>query len=235
LLFEGAQGIHLDIDYGTYPYVTSSGVGPAAIPQSCALPNLHLDKIVMVVKCYTTRVGEGPFLSEIPQFPDGTMCTSQKTQEYHDSICGEGYYERSCDPEAPRIELKSRDGKIYYEDCKCQWCTSHQIREKGGEYGTTTGRPRRIGWFDLQLIKRSVELTGATEIALMHTDTLAGMLELKCVNLDGNLETHEGWEETTLDDKNLCSFIERIQCDLGITVTMVSYGPNREQIHIRNP
>ncbi len=65
ILFEGAQGIHLDVDFGDYPYVTSTGVGPSAIPQACALPNLHLDRIVGVIKTYATRVGEGNLKTEL--------------------------------------------------------------------------------------------------------------------------------------------------------------------------
>jgi len=175
LLFEGAQGIHLDIDHGTFPYVTSSGVGPAAIPQACGLPNLHLDRIVGVIKCYTTRVGKGPFPSEIT-----------------DDI-------------------------------------GNDIRKKGNEFGTTTGRPRRIGWLDESMTKLSIELTGATEIALTHADTMSNFDPVRVFR--GSLTTFDdypGW--TGIDDKNFINFRNMLSEHLGVPITMVSYGPNRHNI-----
>jgi len=169
VLFESANGIHLDIDHGTYPYVTSSAVGPAGIPQSCELPNFKLDEIVGVMKCYTTRVGEGPFPSEI------------------------------------------EDEKL-----------AHEIREAGQEYGTTTGRPRRIGWLDLDLTARAVELTGATSIALMHIDT---MLKIGVAN---------AWSRGRVDTfpfknaKDISRFMRHIEDAVGIPIKYSSNGPGRE-------
>lgn len=119
ILFESANGIHLDVDHGTYPYVTSSGCGPAYIPQSCGLPNFTLNRIIGITKAYTTRVGKGDLLTE--------------------------------------IDMPVADS----------------IRRIGNEYGTTTGRPRRIGWLDLDAVYQGVGHTGATEIAITHMDTLA--------------------------------------------------------------
>jgi len=170
ILFESANGIQLDIDHGTYPYVTSSAVGPAAIPQSCALPNLRLDRIVGVTKCYMTRVGNGPFPTEIGDT----------------NVAG-------------------------------------RIRELGNEYGTTTGRPRRIGWLDLRVLQESIVLTGATEIALMHADTAQEIIRdtgLKYVSLDGEEREANYAEE-------IAEVIER---DLGTPVTMISTGPETSQI-----
>lgn len=128
VLFEGAQGTLLDIDFGTYPYVTAShpiaggacvgaGVGPTAI-----------DRVIGVVKAYTSRVGEGPFPTEL-------------------------------------------------QDETGQW-----IRDKGQEYGTVTGRPRRIGWLDLVMVRYARRLSGLTDIAMTRLDTLAGLEKLKvCV------------------------------------------------------
>ena len=191
ILFESANGIHLDVDHGTYPFVTSSGVGPAAIPQACGLPNLHLDRIVGVIKCHSTRVGEGPFPSEV------------------------------VDPVA------------------------HQIREKGKEYGTTTGRPRRIGWFDVEKTIEAVNLTGAMEVALMHADTLADMHKVGYCYGGGDMEILDGWSDeevytlknisgAPLQGTKLLSFVTKIEKDLGIPITMISYGPDRSEMIYRD-
>jgi len=173
ILFEGANGILLDIDFGTFPYCTSSGVGPAAIPQSCGLPNLHLDRIIGVIKCYATRVGEGPFPSEIT----GAM--------------------------------------------------AHIIREKGHEYGTTTGRPRRIGWLDLGLTRQSVQLTGATEIALMHADTLADLDGVKMYNKGELVDIPQYNLEDDIQFRN--DFVGKIIDNCG-PVSIYSYGPDASKI-----
>lgn len=171
ILFESANGIQLDIDHGTFPYVTSSCVGPAAIPQSCGLPNLHLDRIVGVTKCYTTRVGEGPFPSEI-KFEGLTKL----------------------------------------------------IRNKGNEFGTTTGRPRRIGWLDLGILKDSIDLTGATELALMHIDTLADIKPVVLYN-NGKFLEQKSWNGL---DENFTDFCNTLQEELGIPVKIISFGPGRK-------
>lgn len=177
ILFESANGIHLDIDHGTFPFVTSSAVGPAAIPQSCGLPNVHLDRIIGVIKCYATRVGEGPFPSEI-------------------------------------------SGKL-----------ADRIREAGNEFGTTTGRPRRIGWFDIDKTKEAVELTGATEIAIMHFDTLEGMDHIRMM-IGGELIYLKGW--TSLLGRGFYEFVKTIEQEVGVPVSMAGYGPERDQIEMRS-
>lgn len=119
IVFAGANGIMLDVDYGTYPFVTSSQVGPAAIPQSCGWPNLYLDRIIGVIKPYATRVGSGPL----------------------------------------SYEIKNED-------------EAKKIRDLAGEYGATTGRPRRIGYLDLDEIAQGIFMTGCTELAINHVDTM---------------------------------------------------------------
>ncbi len=190
ILFESANGIHLDIDHGTFPYVTSSGVGPAAIPQACGLPNLHLDRIIGVIKCYATRVGAGPFPSEL-------------TGDETDDLLSSGLWQPLTNNQI-----------------------AHKIREKGQEFGTTTGRPRRIGWFDLDLTKRAVELTGATEVALMHADTLAGMGSIG-VWENGENSAMDGWQKK-LEEQPFHDFVSMIEQSLEIPVTFISYGPDKE-------
>jgi adenylosuccinate synthase len=121
LLFEGAQGSMLDLDHGTFPYVTSSNSSALGVSTGCGVPGKMLGRFIGVVKAYTTRVGEGPFPTEL----------DNETGQY--------------------------------------------IRERGHEYGTTTGRPRRCGWFDSMVVKYSGTLGGVDEVAMMHLDTLSGL------------------------------------------------------------
>ena len=182
ILFEGAQGVQLDIDHGGFPFCTSSGVGPAAIPQACGLPNIHLDRIIGVTKCYCTRVGNGPFRGELDQ------------NDY-----------------APMMSKTLGD----------------EIRTLGNEFGTTTGRPRRIGWLDLEMLKESVELTGATELALMHCDTIAKLSRDEIGYFDdGGLKFHPTWR--SIDDENFLSFCAMIEDFIGLPITIISYGPDRK-------
>ncbi|MGD0336633.1 MAG: adenylosuccinate synthase [Candidatus Omnitrophota bacterium] len=126
ILFEGAQGTFLDIDFGTYPFVTSSSTTSGGACTGTGVSVAAIDKVVGVAKAYTTRVGEGPFPTE----------------------------------------FGSAFGKL--------------IREKGCEYGATTGRPRRCGWFDAVMVKESILLNGITELAIMKMDVLDG---LKTINV----------------------------------------------------
>lgn len=128
VLFEGAQGTFLDIDFGTYPFVTSSSATAGGASTGTGVPPTKLHQVVGVAKAYTTRVGEGPFPTEFePNF-----------------------------------------GKF--------------IREKGHEFGATTGRPRRCGWFDSILVKEAVMLNGVTKLAIMKLDVLDGLSSIKvCV------------------------------------------------------
>ena len=125
LLFEGAQGTFLDIDFGTYPFVTSSSATSGGSCIGSGVAPTNIDKVIGVVKAYTTRVGEGPFPTEFsPEFSDF-------------------------------------------------------IRNKGREFGATTGRPRRCGWFDAVLARRAVLLNGITELALTKMDILDGLKSLQ--------------------------------------------------------
>jgi len=128
ILFEGAQGTFLDIDFGTYPFVTSSSATAGGASTGTGVPPTKLHRVVGVSKAYTTRVGEGPFPTEFePNF-----------------------------------------GQF--------------IREKGHEFGATTGRPRRCGWFDSVLVREAIMLNGVTELALMKLDVLDGLSKIKvCV------------------------------------------------------
>lgn len=210
MLFEGAQGALLDVQFGTYPFVTSSQPSSIGVPSGTGLPPKAVHGVLGVVKAYTSRVGAGPFVTEL------------------------------------------------FDD------VGNFIREKGGEYGTVTGRPRRIGWLDLVIVKHSAMLSGMDQIALTRMDTIAGVKKLKiCVayELDGKRIDHypadltvlekckpvyeefDGWGEEiskarTFDElpdaaKKYVRAIERVT---GAKVSMIGVGPNREEaVLVTNP
>jgi adenylosuccinate synthase len=206
IIFEAAQGSLLDVDHGTYPYVTSSNSLPGGIWNGSGVPARHLTKIIGVVKAYTTRVGKGPFPTELDDGPAGV---------------------------------------------------GERIRKIGREYGTVTGRPRRVGWFDAVAVRYTAALAGADEIAVMLLDVLSGLKELAiCTGyeLDGKrlerfpsdsfllerckpvYETHPGWDADLTKarkksdlPKQALRYIERISELLGLRVALASVGPDREQ------
>jgi adenylosuccinate synthase len=212
LLFEGAQGSLLDVDHGTYPFVTSSYcVAGNADAGSGVGPNM-LHYILGITKAYTTRVGSGPFPSELP--------TDQGVGKHLSSV--------------------------------------------GHEFGTVTGRPRRCGWFDAALLRRSVQINGVSGMCLTKLDVLDGLESLKlCTGykLDGKAidifpvgaedagrcepvyEEMPGWKDSTVGAKSLASlpanaraYIKRIEELVGVPVDMVSTGPDREEtIVLRHP
>ncbi len=203
ILFEGAQGTHLDMDHGTYPYVTSSNTVASSICAGAGFPINAIDTIIGVCKAYTTRVGGGPFPTELTDFP--------------------GEY----------------------------------LREKGKEFGATTGRPRRCGWLDLVVVKQAVRLNGVQKLALTKLDVLTGLDEIKvCIgyNYQGKTidyvptsfsaiaecrpvyNSFSGWKET-LKGKSWEGlphtakvYLEFISDFLGIPISIVSIGSGREEV-----
>jgi adenylosuccinate synthase len=208
ILFEAAQGSLLDVDHGTYPYVTSSSSLPSGIWTGSGVPARNLTRIIGVVKAYTTRVGRGPFPTELTD------------------------------------------------------ATGERIRKIGREYGTVTGRPRRVGWFDAMAVRYTAALAGADEITVMLLDVLSGLPELQlCTAYRRNgetlnyfpsdsfeleqcepvYETLPGWSEDvskcrTLADLPVAArrYVDRIGELAGLPVSVVSVGPDREQtIHLK--
>ena len=201
VLFEGAQGMLLDIDHGTYPFVTSSNSSPGGICCGLGVSPRRIDRIIGAAKAYTTRVGEGPLPTEFDK-------------EFGD-----------------------------------------QVRRNGDEYGATTGRPRRCGWFDAVAVRRSILVGGIDEIMLAKIDVLDPVETLKIAThyrIDGrevsvfpaNLdpaapmeviyEEGPGWKCSlngcrTYDDlpPNARRYIERIEALLGLPITMISVGADR--------
>ncbi|HHI97669.1 MAG TPA: adenylosuccinate synthase [Thermodesulfatator atlanticus] len=210
ILFEGAQGTQLDIDHGTYPFVTSSNTVAGGACHGAGVGPTTIDFVLGICKAYTTRVGGGPFPTEL-----------------FDEI---GQY----------------------------------MREKGGEYGSTTGRPRRCGWLDGVVLKEAVRLNGLSALAITKLDVLTGLDPLKvCVayELDGTrvetipgsiraverlkpiYEELPGWQEdisgvTRFEDlpENCRAYLAYIEKLAGVPVEIVSVGPARHQtIVLKNP
>ncbi len=209
VLFEGAQGVLLDLIHGTYPYVTSSSCLPASASVSCGIGPSLLGPVLGVLKAYVTRVGGGPFPTEL------------------DDPVGE------------------------------------RIRTAGAEFGTTTGRPRRCGWFDAVAARYAVRTAGIDAIALTKLDVLDGFDEIRVATAyrlpDGRLvdrpptdpemldrvepvyESLSGWSEPTagvVDPSGLSvdaeAYLDRLEELVGVPIVLVSTGPCREETMVRN-
>ena len=209
ILFEGAQGISLDVDHGIYPYTTSSNTAAGHISTGTGVSFRDIGRIIGVVKAYLSRVGESPLPSEM-----------------HGN-------------------------------------EAETLREKGGEYGTTTGRPRRVGWLDLVQVRQAVRVNGLTEIALTKLDVLSGFESIKvCVSYDVNgnnilempaslsqyrlakpvYESLSGWGN--LPDKiwekgfdalpeTLKEYIKFVEDQIDCPVKLISVGPQRHETILR--
>jgi len=209
VLFEGAQGVHLDIDHGIYPHNTSSATATGGCCTGAGVPPKRIDKVMGVVKAYTSRVGTGPFPTEL------------------------------------------RDA------------TGEHIAEVGKEFGTTTGRKRRVGWLDLVMLRYSTRLCGLDSVVLTKADVLCGLPEVKvCTHyrLDGRdvqdfpasmaklgrcepvYHALKGWPKLSPAEwreaasggrkalhPNLAAYVTFIEANLGVPVETVSYGPGRDE------
>ena len=207
MLFEGAQGVMLDIDYGTYPFVTSSNTGIGGVITGSGLSHRDVGEVIGIVKAYTTRVGEGPM----------------------------------------PVELTDARGDA--------------LRERGGEFGATTGRPRRCGWLDLVVVGFACRLNGVDSIALTKLDVLTGEPEIPvCVgySLRGEridtvpaqiddyaevepiFETLPGWDEdiSSCDDfdelpANAQAYVKFVEERVGVPVSYIGTGAGREATIVR--
>lgn len=203
VLFEGAQGMLLDIDYGTYPYVTSSNTIAGGVCTGAGIGPAMITSVAGIAKAYTTRVGKGPFPTEL-------------------------------------------------NDEMGEW-----IREKGHEYGVTTGRARRCGWLDLVILKSTARICGLTSFVVTKIDTLAGLDKIKvCVGYkfedkvidyfpasledlakcEPVYEEFNGWDESVGSARsyeelpeNAKKYLKRIEEFTGVKISIVSVGPRRDQ------
>ncbi|KIH69737.1 adenylosuccinate synthase [Salinicoccus roseus] len=206
VLFEGAQGVMLDIDHGTYPFVTSSNPVAGNVTVGCGVGPTSVKSIVGVCKAYTSRVGDGPFPTEL--------------------------FDESGD----------------------------HIREVGREYGTTTGRARRVGWFDSVVVRHSRRVSGITDLSLNSIDVLSGLDTVKictAYEIDGKEITEypatldalerakpifkelPGWKEDITGVKrmedlpdNARNYLEEIERLTGVSVSIFSVGPDRNQTNL---
>ena len=210
VLFEGAQGALLDVDHGTYPYVTSSNTIAGAACVGAGVGPVKIDRVIGVTKAYTTRVGSGPFPTEL-----------------NDEV-------------------------------------GNHLREQGGEYGATTGRPRRCGWFDVVVVRHSVRLGGLTDLAITKLDILKGLKKIKiCTEYkfkgkkiqefpaslliqegcEPVYEEVKGWDEDIsmvkdLNDlpSNAQKYVKLIEQLVGVDACMISLGNERGQtLMLKNP
>jgi adenylosuccinate synthase len=207
VLFEGAQATLLDLDLGTYPYVTSSSACAGGAATGLGVPPTRIDGVLGIAKAYTTRVGSGPLPTEI----GGAL--------------------------------------------------EEEIRQKGREFGTSTGRPRRCGWFDGVVARYSVQVNGFDSIALTKLDVLDELAEIKiCTGyrhgedvleefpsdlstLEGCTpiyETLPGWRRSTVGTRDFGAlpaeaqrYVDRLAELIGAEIGIVSTGPDREDTHIR--
>lgn len=181
-LLEGAQALGLDIDHGTYPYVTSSNAIPATASVGAPFPHSKLGRTFGVFKAYMTRVGAGPFPTE----------------------------------------LNNERGEA--------------IRQRGAEFGATTGRPRRVGWLDLDDLKKHVELGDISDLVITKSDVLAGEKSI-FVKKEGKLVECAGWattEENGKLSKELDSYLTMIEKFVEVPITLVGTGTDRSSLHERN-
>lgn len=202
ILFEGAQGTFLDIDHGTYPFVTSSNTVAGGVCSGSGIGPTKITEVLGITKAYTTRVGSGPFPTEL----------TDETGEF--------------------------------------------IRKEGQEYGATTGRPRRCGWFDAVLVRQAVRLNGVTSIALTKIDVLDKFETIKIATgyKSPNGEIHselpaydfeqltpvyeeiEGWNSSSVGIKDysklpdkLVAYTKKIEELIGAPISIISTGPKREE------
>ncbi len=207
ILFEGAQGTFLDIDFGTYPFVTSSNATTGGVSSGTGVGPNKIDKVIAAVKAYTTRVGEGPFPTEFAKAMDDA------------------------------------------------------IRQKGHEFGATTGRARRCGWFDGVLARYAIAINGVDELAIMKLDVLDDLKEIKIATsykykgkayrdyphdmevLSGAKPVYEsmpGWQANTRNVRSFAKlpvnarrYIERLEQLLKVKIKYISVGSKRDEIIIR--
>ncbi len=203
IIMEGAQAVLLDVDFGAYPYSTASNTISGAVNTGAGIPVKNIGSVIGIVKAYTSRVGSGPFPTEL-----------------HDQI-------------------------------------GDQIRNTGKEIGTTTGRPRRVGWLDLESVKFSCEVSGVTEIGITKIDVLSGLKKIKVglkYKLNGKFIPYStcGYKELEKVDiiykefpgwiediskirkfsslpKNCQLYLKFIEKFLGVKISLVSVGPGREE------
>ncbi len=186
IIFEGANGAELDLDQGTYPFVTSSSTTIGGVFTGTGINHRQLGRVIGVIKAYTSRVGEGPFPTE---------------SEPYESIKKFKKGERTIIDEEEKLVHEGTGWENGYDRVVSRW-----IRESAEEFGATTGRPRRIGWLDLVAVKKAVQLDGCNYYALTRLDNLDGTFRLKVCTAYKHRETGEKTEIFPCDTEELANY-----------------------------
>ena len=243
ILIEGAQGTLLDIDHGTYPYVTSSNSSAGGVCTGLGIGPTRINAVHGIMKAYVTRVGSGPFPTELGT--EGDIKKEEPITKLKKELS-----EEAMDRLKKKSLLKANEGDSYSQ--------GRILRMQGVEYGTTTGRARRCGWFDVVIGRDSAIINGLSSAIITKLDVLAGLKKIKiCVaysyggkkieNFPTDMAVFEkcepcyieveGWNEDInsarkLSDlpKHAKEYIEKIESLLKIPISMISVGPEREQI-----
>eukprot|EP00933_Yihiella_yeosuensis_P003859 TRINITY_DN10729_c0_g1_i1.p1 TRINITY_DN10729_c0_g1~~TRINITY_DN10729_c0_g1_i1.p1 ORF type:complete len:546 (+),score=117.86 TRINITY_DN10729_c0_g1_i1:66-1703(+) len=244
VLVEGANAALLDIDFGTYPFVTSSNTTIGGVCTGLGVPPRVIDNIIGVVKAYTTRVGFGPFPTELQD-------EKQVLPDFEEEYIGSSMNIERKGLEPYKLETGQR--------CK----VGEMLQEVGREYGTTTGRRRRCGWLDVPLVKYSAMVNGFTSISITKLDVLTGLKQIRVAVAYRNVdmtevrlpsgyfpshlddlkkvvceyETLEGWKEDISQCRRFVDlpaaakrYVLRVQELIGVPVSSVGVGPDREDI-----
>ncbi len=228
ILVEGAQGTMLDIDHGTYPFVTSSNPTAGGACTGLGIGPTKINEVIAIVKAYTTRVGRGPFPTEL-----GT--DEQTVNENKDDELSEDDIK------------KANQGEEYY--------LGKVLRKRGAEYGTTTGRARRTGWFDSVITRYAAKINGLTSIAVTKLDCFSDFKKIRyCTGyrIGGRTvkdyptadiekaepvyEETEGWNSDISDIRSLDGlpeaafrYVKKIEELTGVPISILSVGPKRSQ------
>jgi adenylosuccinate synthase len=209
VLLEGGQATMLDVDHGTYPFVTSSNPTAGGACTGSGIPPTRIDRVVAVVKAYTTRVGEGPFPTELTD------------------------------------------------------AVGQQLRDLGGEYGTTTGRPRRCGWYDAVIARYAARINGVTDFVLTKLDVLTGfetipvcvgyrigdttydempMTQTEFHHAQPVYEDFPGWDDDISKARSLAdlpanarAYVEAVEAMTSVPISVIGVGPGREESIVVRP
>ena len=197
ILLEGAQGAMLDIDHGTYPFVTSSNTNVTGLLAGSGLSHKFLGNVLGVVKAYTSRVGEGPFPTEGEL---GEHINRYENREDYLFNC-------SLTDEEKAIVLAGKDDQKSHYDL----LVSRYLRENADEFGSTTGRPRRVGWLDTVALRKAAEINGFDSLVLTRLDNLDGIGTLKICRAYVNPATGEKLEDFPNDPEALQGFVPQYE------------------------
>ncbi len=217
VLAEGAQGSLLDVNFGTYPFVTSSNTTIGGVCTGLGVAANRIGKVYGLFKAYCTRVGAGPFPTELGEKKSEEWCATKKVEDENEMF--------------PDADINDPDDFIQ----------GIALRRKGFEFGATTGRLRRTGWLDLPLLDEMCIINGVTDLIMSKADILSDFDIIKaCIGYEKDntpiYKEFEGWKDNLQDNslpKQLMDYISFIEKETKIPINIISTGPDRDQIIIR--